>query len=1165
MKLIKIKLALLIATFLFTAGVSQPIKADELDISQNPLFLAASIDPNIMFTLDDSGSMQWEFMPDDTMTFNTFGFPRPAAPYSDGTQYTNQVAAHMDDNLHHYWQRSSNNNAVFYNPDREYRPWVEPDGTEMDDADPTCALYNIRRPDQGCLDLTSEASQYALWFWNTTNQNIGQASGAWQTRDFWPITYFNYIAGDPLDRDSYQLVQITDATPAGAIFISPGGVTRTRDEEIQNFANWFQYHRSRVLTARAGIGRAFLELPQNVRLGFGTINAPNADIDGVNTRTIVDPVRQLDQAGREAFYDRLYDWPIPTSGTPLRRAANDVGQYFERSDNRGPWSDTPGVNTPGENPSEHLSCRQSFHILMTDGFWNGPAQGFGNVDNTTGPVIEDPAGNTFQYTPSDPFRDAFSDTLADIAMHYWKRDLRPNLDNRVPTNAVNPAFWQHLSTYGIGLGVLGSIDPQAAFDAIESGDEIEWPEPFANAGAPNIDDLLHFGLNGRGGFFSAMDPDVFAQELGAILRDIVARASASTGVAVSATRLTTDALVYAAEFDSNDWSGELWALNADTGAVEWRASQALQDKGWNNRQIFSFDPQAGQGIAFSPAAPVLEQRLMTDVGGVPWTVQDLIDYIRGNDALEGGLFRPRSSMLADIVNSRPVFSGRGNDGWARLDADYLQYIDEDKQDIRDCDPDDDEPCKFKRKDTVFIGSNGGMLHAFDARADGNGEELFAYVPSTVHRHLHEFAHPDYGHRFFVDGQLTVADAKPGSGWGTYLVGTLGAGGRGVYALDVTRPQNFSAANVLWELSSDDDPDIGYTFGEPLITRLPGGPWVAVFGNGYNSQDGQAYLFVVRLSDGHVLHKLALGDPGGNGLSGVIGWRDPATRTELERVYAGDLNGTIWRVDFDSGSPVVTYSDGLFSDPTGRAITSTPNISAHPSGGMMVYFGSGKFIENSDRTETVMDRFFAIRDQDTEVTVNNINQLSNVLSEVTMAMVPPEPGKPPRRTLVNPEGINDTGWFVDLAVGASTGERVLVKPRVIFGNVIFGTFEPVADPCTPGGIQRVYVLDALSGDGRLPFCPNCGATQIGSGAPFAPPISIRQRPPGELGDGAFPGFIDPDDPPDPEDLPAPPPDAAPDAARVGWCSEFGIPPLFEGGAFISLGTICEGRQVWRDMR
>lgn len=153
--------------------------------------------------------------------------------------------------------------------------------------------------------------------------------------------------------------------------------------------------------------------------------------------------------------------------------------------------------------------------------------------------------------------------------------------------------------------------------------------------------------------------------------------------------------------------------------------------------------------------------------------------------------------------------------------------------------------------------------------------------------------------------------------------------------------------------------------------------------------------------------------------------------------------------------------------------------------------------------------------------------------------------------------------MDLAVdGDETGERTLARPRVTFGTLMISTYEPIEDPCTPGGIQRTYVLDALSGAGALPYCPNCGTVDIGIGAPFSPPVAIYQPSPPDPEASPFPGYDDPDDP-DGSDFPTAP-DAG-DDVRQSWCSVFGIPPLFVGDEMMQLGTICEGRQSWREIK
>ena len=135
---------------------------------------------------------------------------------------------------------------------------------------------------------------------------------------------------------------------------------------------------------------------------------------------------------------------------------------FERDDDAGPWSETPGTLSD----TKHSSCRQSYNILMTDGYWNGGSQALGNIDNSDGLIISGPNNPDFQYTPTNPYKDLTSDTLADVAMHFWNRDLRPNLANKVHTNTADSAFWQHMTTFTVGLGVQGILNANTDFAKI---------------------------------------------------------------------------------------------------------------------------------------------------------------------------------------------------------------------------------------------------------------------------------------------------------------------------------------------------------------------------------------------------------------------------------------------------------------------------------------------------------------------------------------------------------------------------------------------------------------------------------------------------------------------------------------------------------------------------
>jgi len=723
------------------------------------------------------------------------------------------------------------------------------------------------------------------------------------------------------------------------------------------------------------------------------------------------------------------------------------------------------------------------------------------------------------------------------SLAYWANttDMRPSEPGKttMATHWVDVLEAQSLETIPYNQYILatkyGGADVPDDFDPMADSLEQDWWHT-------NGDTISPFGGRGRGqtmprpdNYFLAGDAASMVTALSDAFETILSETTNTvTSVSTTSTRLDTETLAIQARFESDFWSGDLVGLDPLSNAVEWRASDELPSAG--SRKIITWNSDSEVQADFNNTdtsfSSAMKARIASSTDGQP--INQVIDYLRGDRSNEASGFRLRGdTVLGDIVNSRPVLAGPSNEGWSRLDgtagSSYASYVD---------------GAKTTRPPVVYVGGNDGMLHGFNSKT---GSEVMAYVPNAVLDGIGSLANPTYQHQFFVDGQIAVGDAY-NSGWKTVLVGGLGAGGKAIYALDITNP---SSPSVLWEFSNDDDPDLGYTFGKPIIERI-GDKWVAIFGNGYGSQDEQAYMYIVDLFSGTTLNKIQLGDPGNNGLSGVAGFRNPETGTSLLRAYAGDLNGTVWRVDFSGASPSVPsgFSSGLFTDPDGRAITASPALAANPGGGLVVYVGSGRLIEATDRTVPPDDPdvFWALIDKN-----SSINNTSS-LNEVSMT----ESGGD--RVIVGDPG--DDGWYLELSTGTDTGERVLNQARVIFGQLIFSSFEPDDDACATGGQQRIYVLDAITGSGQLDNrCNNCGVIEIGIGAPVEPPVVLK--PPGSptLTPGD-PGGTDPTDP-DAPDLP----DGSSVGAVSGWCSAFGV--LGESG-FIELGNICDGRQVWRQV-
>jgi len=1147
-RLTRLSRSILLAAVVTLAGTANA----EIPIAESPLATSTSVEPNVMFIIDDSGSMHWEHMPDGTLVppggvAVRYMFPRRDGIYlfngdgdfteceSPNAIYSNTIPRFDADNDQAAFYRSPpnpftqprQNNAVYYNPANTYPPWRNADGSSFPDAPPTAAPNLPTDPDMGTRNLVADLNERARWINNDGTETC-------ENNTYYPATYFypNQLIppGSERDADLYDRIEIR---PGNAPFAGHGrdnrtdcgaGNSCTYAEEVQNFANWYSYYRSRNLAARGGLGVALVEQPNTMRVGYGTLNKGNSRVDGEPTRSILLGVRKFEGTDKAEFYEQLYNRPNPQAGTPLRLAMARTGAYFQRSDNRGPWGRTPG----SDDSTPQLECRKSFNILMTDGFRNGgsPDPAFGNEDGENGPLHTDPEGNEGQYIFSAPFTDGNTNSLADAAMAFYKNDLRPNMANRVASSQRNPAFWQHLVTYGVGFGVQGNINPDDAFDAIETGATINWGDP-DNDSAARIDDLLHAGVNTRGGFFSASDPASFAREFDLILQDIIARSRSTSSLSTASTRLTTESLVFEGSFDSNDWSGNLTARNLD-GTLEWRASESLPAP--TARNIFTINNDGTGGLVFNASNVGTLSSVLLDLQaallnihsaqlilfGGTFSPQDLlahvVNYVRGDVSQElrsGGYMRNRVSLLGDVVNSQPEFYGIRNEGWQRLDEDYDSFLDDEKT---------------TNPRMVYVAGNDGMLHGYFAGRDGGGfqggQELFAYVPKSIISKLPQLTDQNYAHTYYVDATPRLADARGSGGWTTVLVGSTGAGARSVFALDVGNPDSFNASDVLWELSDADDPDLGHVLNQSVITRINDGRWVAIFGNGYNSVDEDGVLFVVDLFSGEIIRKLETGfgdtvNPAGLGAPRVE--MDPDTGLFAANVYVGDLQGNLWKFDVSATSPN-SWSSAFGTNanpvplftaegPNGNVqpITAAPTIARTPQGGVYVYFGTGRFFAVGDNlvdaNSTAIESFYTVFDDGTD---EGLERDDLVDIDITGEFV--QDGSRVR-TFANETVAIDSnirGYRIDLEVDDTvTGERIISTPRVTLGVLIFASFEPSQDACIPGGTPRLYVLSAIDGSGNLSpsnDCLNCGSIELDPGGPVDPPIVIAQPP-----------AIDPDDP------------------------------------------------------
>jgi type IV pilus assembly protein PilY1 len=891
-------------------------------------------------------------------------------------------------------------------------------------------------------------------------------------------------------------------------------------EEMTNYANWFSYYRRRIQAMKSAAGLAFQNVDERYRVGFILIK-PSAPVVSASLGNCASgsgefvPVDSFSATQKQLFYCTLYSQQ-PNGGTPLRSALARVGRYYAHK--------TDGINAGMSVDPVQYSCQQNYALLTTDGYWkstggapaldgNSPV---GNQDNN----LNDPqklvsiAAGTYDGGCPDGLVDTIggcANTLADVAMYYYRTDLRDNSlgnatgalgtdvsANNVPQNADDPATWQHMVTFTVGLadglmtwqkdyqtaatGDFKAITSQASGCFWSGSGKCQWPVPAADTPSA-LDDLWHAAVNAHGSYFHASDPQSLAEGLSTSLARVNVVNGAASGATPSTPNFTsTDNFIFGTGYVTGDWTGTLHASTVtldDKGnlviAEQWRAEDALDGRSPAGRIINTFSDQTqGRLKPFTyDNLTATEKQWLDNVCVPPARLsqcanltaadratlnrgQTIVDFIRGSAAGAGKLVRARKHVLGDIANSSPAF----------VRVPLFQFADAVRPSYSDF-----KAQNANRRGMVYVGANDGMLHAFDATT---GAEVWAYVPRMLIRKLPLLADVNYSrnHTFFVDGTPAVMDAYFGGSWHTVLVAGLNAGGRGYFALDVTNP---SAPQALWEFCSDvcaaADADLGYTYGNPIITKR-NGEWVALLASGYNNVNpgtGRELLYVVRLSSGEIIERLFTGTGTADtpsSLSKISAFADDFIRDNTTQfVYGGDLAGQLWRFDLTT-SPGGVLAMANLTDATGRPqpITTRPEIGVIRNS-RVVFVGTGRLLSLTDVPDpaTLTPRSNAAYQQ----SLYAIKDTGAPQGNVRASLVPQTittPSADTRSSTNNPvDWTAKSGWVVDFnPANTSPGERVTLDPVLTVGTLTVFTNVPNPDACTVGGQSWVYSFDYQTG-------------------------------------------------------------------------------------------------------
>lgn len=894
----------------------------------------------------------------------------------------------------------------------------------------------------------------------------------------------------------------------------------------------------------------------NVRLGLARYDN---DEDG---GMLLSEVKDLDLTYATTIKNQI-NAISPNGYTPLAETLSDIGKYFATGETGNlklhPTATTPklqsvdkvfskadgtttrSINCGTSTCNDALAkpilgyCQKSFAVLVSDGL----------------PTRDDEISPDLKNYLDGP------DYLDDVAKALYEMDLRPSLD---ATKKTETASKNNLVTYTIGLADPTLNTKSVLSNAAAAGGGKFFFAEDSKALAAALDDTVadisskisssasvvansaKLDANSaifQGKFDSADWTGSFSMFQLSLSEDINGNGK------LDFTDTNGNGLLDSGE-PTEDTNGNGILEGGAFGTALWNAVDHIPAFGSTpGRNIFTYKydtattPPTRAGVTFTCANLTASQKTALEITNCTDTTDHGVwrfNYILGDwsheeknptrtdaDTIRSstvgvGIFRNRTHLnkktqvkiapdpwlLGDIVNSNPVYVSDEDYGYDKLPvtasegATYKDFL----------------ALKVVSntawRKMVYVGANDGMLHGFDANATGAdaGKEILAYIPNAIYGGLNALSSPDYTHQYLVDGSPRVADAYFGGDWHTVLVSTTGAGGKAVFALDVTNPNTFSGSNVLWEISDTESSaaadlttdtttlrgfakNLGYTLPQPSIVKMHDGSWAAIVANGYGSTNNLAVLYIINIQTGAIIAAIdtkAGSATAQNGLSTPITVDTDGDRI-VDSIYAGDLLGNMWKFDVSSATPsawnVANGGSPLFvaclnpsaCDTTRQPITGKPQVSGvgtTQGTGVMVYFGTGKYFETVDNNvaNAQTQTFYGIWDNNATVARGDL-QAQYITDETEVG------GFNLRATTNNTVNYpSKKGWYLDLLKPSTTvsdGERVVSFPLFRNDRVIFNTLTPIppagTEICGAGseGTSWLMEIDAITGS-RLAGAP-----------------------------------------------------------------------------------------------
>ncbi len=711
------------------------------------------------------------------------------------------------------------------------------------------------------------------------------------------------------------------------------------------------------------------------------------------TITMYDADSTVAANNRRVVAGQFYLNSMVAAGTPTHATMKRIGTQFN-------------TNTS----IVQYACQRNSMFILTDGFANSHSE-------------TAPSYNSATYGAGAPYTTTYANSLADFALGYYTNQLRTDLPaGRVSLGSATrvPPLTNtnlHITTYGLTLGARGTLFPSAAdpFATDVWATPVTWPTPIADD-PTMIDDLWHATVNGRGRMYMGNDVEALRINVQSAFNDILNQTAAQSSVSVSSVNLSRgDGQAYLGEYNPRGWSGDLKAnpIDINTAVIStssnWSAASVLAARAWSTRVIFSSSGSAGVDFDATNVGAAVNPAPAT------YSNSAVVGYLRGDRSAEGTTFRTRTSLIGPVVNAEPVLA--------------------------------------RAEQTIYLASGDGMLHALDTVT---GVEQWAYVPPDSLAAIGRSVDRAWVYQTLLDASPTYA--KLGSG-AKLLVGGLGAAGRSYYALDVSSPRNLNsaqaAAQFRWVFPAASDTTnrnlTGYTMGRPVVAKLAGNVDVVLVTSGYdNGQslgDGRGRLWVLNATTGAVIKSFrTTGSVGSeSGLAHVAAFKEVDGTARY--VYGGDLLGNLWEFDLNAASAIDINATlvATFKDSSGNTqpVTSAPEL-VKIGAQRVVLVGTGRLLDITDFGSTRTQTFYAVS---AGATLSNArtNLVQQVYSRATDTITS------------NPVSWSTSrGWYVDLPAG----EQANTDPVVIRNTVAFATNVNGSSDCTQA--SNLYQLNFETG-------------------------------------------------------------------------------------------------------